>query len=268
MRQISILGCGWLGIPLAKSLLEKGFSVKGSTTSSAKLPMLQQSGIDSFQVVVSETKIDGDITSFLQDSEILIIDIPPKLRGDSSENFVKKMENLIPFIKDAKIQKVIFISSTAVYNNNYPIVTETTEPNPDTENGLQLVQAEKLFLLRESDLSTTIIRFAGLIGEDRHPAYHLSGKQNLGNPGAAVNLIHQVDCIGIIEAIIENDCWNQTFNAVAPFHPRRDNYYTQKAAEFGLPLPRFSADSNSFGKVVHGDLVESELQYQFQKPNL
>ena len=28
MKQISILGCGWLGSPLAKSLLEKGFSVE------------------------------------------------------------------------------------------------------------------------------------------------------------------------------------------------------------------------------------------------
>ena len=31
MTQISILGCGWLGLPLAKALLKNGFSVKGST---------------------------------------------------------------------------------------------------------------------------------------------------------------------------------------------------------------------------------------------
>jgi UDP-N-acetyl-D-mannosaminuronate dehydrogenase len=32
MKQISILGCGWLGLPLAKALLQKGFSVHGSKT--------------------------------------------------------------------------------------------------------------------------------------------------------------------------------------------------------------------------------------------
>ncbi len=33
----SILGCGWLGKPLAVSLLDEGFNVKGSTTSEEKL---------------------------------------------------------------------------------------------------------------------------------------------------------------------------------------------------------------------------------------
>jgi len=36
MTQISILGCGWLGLPLAKAILENEFSVKGSTTSREK----------------------------------------------------------------------------------------------------------------------------------------------------------------------------------------------------------------------------------------
>ena len=43
--KISILGCGWLGFPLAKSLVEKGFSVKGSTTSENKLSILSTAGI-------------------------------------------------------------------------------------------------------------------------------------------------------------------------------------------------------------------------------
>jgi nucleoside-diphosphate-sugar epimerase len=268
MKQISILGCGWLGLPLAKSLLEKGFSVKGSTTSLRKVFTLKQAGIDAFKIVVSGSGIDGNMHSFLENSEILIIDIPPKIRGNSTENFAKKIGKLIPFIKEAEIKKVIFISSTAVYNDDYSTVTETTQTNPDSESGKQLVAAEKLLFLNMFDFSTTKIRFGGLIGEDRHPVYHLAGKQNLGNPGAAVNLIHQVDCIGIIEKVIELDCWNQTFNAVAPFHPSRKEYYTQKAAEFNLPLPEFSENPTSFGKIIHANMVESELHYKFQKPTL
>ena len=45
MTKISILGCGWLGFPLAKALLSKGLSVKGSTTSSEKLATLEKAGI-------------------------------------------------------------------------------------------------------------------------------------------------------------------------------------------------------------------------------
>ena len=95
MKQISILGCGWLGLPLAKSLLEKRFSVKGSTTSFEKISALESNGIQPFQIELSETEIKGEIDSFLANSEILIIDIPPKLRGVSSENFVKKIENYL-----------------------------------------------------------------------------------------------------------------------------------------------------------------------------
>ncbi|WP_321539617.1 NAD(P)-binding domain-containing protein [Flavobacterium piscinae] len=48
MKQISILGCGWLGMPLAKHLLQKGYSIKGSTTTETKLELLQNEGITPF----------------------------------------------------------------------------------------------------------------------------------------------------------------------------------------------------------------------------
>ena len=141
MRQISILGCGWLGLPLAKSLLENGFSVKGSTTSLEKIQILEDARIEAFQIEVSETLIIGDMSSFLKNSEVLIIDIPPKLRRVSSENFVKKIQNLIPYIEKYKIEKVVFISSTSVYADDNSVITEKTKPNPETESGKQLVVA-------------------------------------------------------------------------------------------------------------------------------
>jgi 3-hydroxyisobutyrate dehydrogenase-like beta-hydroxyacid dehydrogenase len=48
--KISILGCGWLGLPLAKSLLAKSYEVKGSTTSENKLEVLINAGILPFQI--------------------------------------------------------------------------------------------------------------------------------------------------------------------------------------------------------------------------
>ena len=34
---IGILGCGWLGLPLAQQLVEDGHIVRGSTTQNSKL---------------------------------------------------------------------------------------------------------------------------------------------------------------------------------------------------------------------------------------
>lgn len=262
MRQVSILGCGWLGLPLAKSLIAKGFSIKGSTTSLEKVLVLENAGIEAFQIEISENQITGKIDSFLENSEILIVDIPPKLRGNSSENFVKKIQNLVSFIEKSSIGKVIFISSTSVYADDNSTVTEDTEPNPDTESGRQLIEAESI-LKSNSNFKTTVIRFAGLIGKDRHPIHFLSGKKNSENPDAPINLIHQQDCIGIIESIIRLECWSETFNAAGPFHPTRKEYYTQKALELNLELPEFNEEKTSVGKTILSDKVENFLKYKF-----
>jgi nucleoside-diphosphate-sugar epimerase len=267
MIQISILGCGWLGLPLARALLEKAFSVKGSTTSIDKLSTLQNSGIQPFLVALSEEKTEGTLNDFLENSKILIIDIPPKLRGNSKEDFVAKIETLIPFIEKSTVEKVLFISSTSVYEEENLVVTEETKLNPDTESGKQLVQAEQL-LQSNSNFKTTILRFGGLIGEDRHPIKFLAGKENLENPEGPINLIHQEDCIGIILEIIARNSWNQTFNAVAPFHPSRENYYTKKAKDLDLALPIFNHEKQSVGKTILSNKIETVLSYTFTKPNL
>ncbi|MEO8515663.1 MAG: SDR family oxidoreductase [Flavobacterium sp.] len=268
--QVSILGCGWLGFPLAKNLLSEGYTVKGSTTSESKIPVLSDAGINPYIVALSgfegffyDADANINITAFLQDSTILIVDIPPKLRGNTSDNFVKKIESLIPFIEKSEIRKVLFISSTSVYADDNSMVDENTIPRPDTEGGRQLLEAEKI-LQHNINFNTTVLRFGGLIGYDRHPIKFISGRENIENPDGSINLIHQNDCIGIIKSIIEQDCWNETFNAVSPEHPTREKYYTQKATELDLPLPKFAHEKPSKGKVISSYKIENALQYQFK----
>jgi nucleoside-diphosphate-sugar epimerase len=267
MTQISILGCGWLGLPLAKALLKKGFLVKGSTTSIEKISILQSAGIAPFIIRLEEKKISDCITDFLANSQILIVDIPPKLRGNSTGNFIAKIATLIPFIEKAKIDKVLFVSSTSVYGEDNDLVTEATPLNPDSEGGRQLAIVESL-LQKNSYFDTTILRFGGLIGEDRNPVRFLSGRENIENPDAPINLIHQDDCIGIIEKIIDLNSWNETYNAVAPFHPTREEYYTQKATDLNLALPKFAASNTIVGKTILSDTLINSLQYSFIKPAL
>lgn len=267
MKQISILGCGWLGLPLAKSLLQKGFSVNGSTTSTEKILVLKNSGISSFEIILEGKTISGNIQEFLKGSETLIIDIPPKLRGNSKENFIEKMETLIPYIENSTVKNVLFVSSTSVYAEDNSIVTEDTKPEPETEGGRQLLAVEQI-LFRNSHFKTTTLRFGGLIGEDRNPVRFLSGRKDIESPKAFINLIHQEDCIGIILKILAKESWNETYNAAAPFHPSREDYYTQKAVELNLVAPEFNYEMPTFGKIILSNKVENSLEYTFKKPNL
>jgi nucleoside-diphosphate-sugar epimerase len=267
MTKISILGCGWLGLPLAKAFIKKDFSVNGSTTSTEKLSTLENAGISPFLISLDNKSVTCAIKPFLQESNILLIDIPPKLRGSNKENFVEKIKVLIPFIEKSSVKNVLFVSSTSVYGEENKIVTEESPLNPDTESGKQLVEAEQL-LQSNTNFKTTVLRFGGLIGEDRHPVKFLAGRENLDNPEAPINLIHQEDCIGIILKIIENDCWDETFNAVAPSHPSRSTYYTQKAMDLNLALPKFNHENTFIGKTILSDKIETILNYTFTKPNL
>ncbi|KAF2515412.1 SDR family NAD(P)-dependent oxidoreductase [Flavobacterium zhairuonense] len=270
MTKISILGCGWLGFPLAKKLIEKGNSINGSTTSENKLAILKDSGINPFLVTLESESISESINAFLSESEILIIDIPPKLRAadpnSKKKDFVEKIKNLIPFIEKSSITKVLFVSSTSVYGDENDFINEETVPNPETESGKQLLLTENL-LQKNQNFETTILRFGGLIGEDRHPVKHLSGKENLENPDAPINLIHLNDCISIIEEIINQSKWNEVFNAVAPFHPTREEYYTQKAIKMNLPEPKFSSEKSNIKKIISSEKIETVLKYKFELSN-
>lgn len=267
MTKISILGCGWLGIPLAKTLAAKGHQISGSTTSESKIPLLQASGIDPFVIALDVKAVIGNVSHFLRNSEILIIDIPPKLRTENSESFVGKINSFVPFIEKSTIKKVLFISSTSVYANDDSTVTETKIPNPDSESGRQLVATEQL-LHKNENFNTTVLRFAGLIAQDRHPIKYLAGRENIENPKAPINLIHREDCIGIILEIIAQEVWGETFNAAAPFHPTRLDYYTQKATTLGLPLPKFNLQKPSAGKIIDSEKLQQMLNYEFRVPKL
>jgi nucleoside-diphosphate-sugar epimerase len=273
MERISILGCGWLGLPLATTLLENGYSVRGSTTTLEKIPLLENAGISSFQIELTENIINGSIDLFLAKSNFLIIDIPPKLRGNQSENFVRKIQNIILFIEKSPIEKVIFVSSTSVFpdsiisEKNQNLITEDTKPQPDSESGIQLLEAEKL-LFNNSNFKTTVIRFGGLIGENRHPIHFLAGKKDLENPEGPINLIHLHDCIGLILAVLDQNFWNKIIHGVAPHHPTRKEYYTEAAKVLNLPIPTFAEKNLNFGKIISSIHLNNELKYEFINPNL
>lgn len=262
MEEISILGCGWLGLPLAEHLIQKGYSVRGSTTSAPKISDFEAIGIAPFVIDLLPDFISGDYETFLQKSRTLIIAIPPKLRGENPVSFVAKIKTFVQKgILNSEIEQVLFISSTSVYGEDIITVTEETIEKPETVSGIELLETEH-YLQQQTAFKTTVLRFGGLIGDTRNPAKFISGKSNVPNPQAPINLIHQEDCIGIITALIEQGIWGEKFNAVAPHHPSRKEYYEAKTRALGLPLPEFE-DNERPGKKIDSSKLISKLNYRF-----
>ncbi len=265
MKSISVLGCGWLGFPLAKYLLEKGFELKGSTTDKGKLLLLQKNSISPFLINIDPDIKSDNINEFLS-SDILYINFPPKRRDDIEDYHPKQISNLINEIKDSGIKKIIFASSTSVYPNTNDIVDERCDLMPDKNSGKALLEAEKM-LMGERGFDTTVIRFAGLIGYERSPLNSLKRKKLVVNPDAKLNLIHRDDCIKISYEIIRNNIWNETLNACSDNHPTRKEYYSVEAKKHGISLPDFDDQDNAEYKIISNRKLKKLLNYEFIYPD-
>ncbi len=250
-KNISILGCGWLGKPLAIKLIEGGFSVKGSTTSINKFDEFKNLGISPF--LISLENIAIEIKEFLT-SEILIVALPSK----NIEGF----KRLIQFIEKSPVKRVLFISSTSVYVSNNKVVNEFSELQD-----IPLVTIENL-LIKNKAFDTTIVRFAGLFGYDRKPGNFFKNGRTIPNPEGFVNMIHQDDCISILEKIIETNLWNTIFNACADTHPTRRAYYIKTKADLGNEPPVFAKAENTVFKIISNEKIKSILNYKFKYSDL
>ena len=250
-QKISILGIGWLGKPLAKRLIADGYSVKGSTTSEEKLEVLQDLGMEAYQVNLNH--LHKNISYFL-DSDILIVAIPFK--------DVMAFQKFRLEVEKSPIKKVIFISSTSVYEATNQILSEKTL---HARTDLAVIED---FFRNNSQFSATIVRFSGLMGYERKPGNFFPEGKIIPNPNGFVNMIHQDDCVQIISRIIEKNIWNETFNACADTHPTRREFYTKAAAKIGRPTPEFQPQDDSAFKIVSNQKLKVFLDYTFKYPDV
>ncbi|WP_067522582.1 NAD(P)H-binding protein [Endozoicomonas ascidiicola] len=260
---ISILGCGWLGMPLGERLVNDGYPVKGSTTRAEKISNIKAAGMAAYNISLSPDP-EGDIADFL-DTDILFINIPPG-KGDGQPHFyLRQMQALAKQIDESRVKKIILISATSVYPQNNDEVTENDairieSPFSDTA----WLDIEELFTLNE-ELKTTVLRFSGLIGGDYQPGRYFSGRE-LGGADDPVNMIHQEDCILIVEEIIAKNLFGEVFNASADEHPTRRELYTRSCEVLGIAAPIF-IDKPMPYRIVNCDKLKKALNYQFTYPD-
>ena len=254
MKTVCILGSGWLGLPLAQFLKQKGYSVKASTTSQNRIQELTKVGAEPF--VVNTENLSNEVDEFLK-SDILIINI-------TSKN-IEAFQQLIEKVQKSPVTRVIFISSTSVYKSDNNIVSESdlSELNENSP----LLTIEKLFQSC-TDFETTVIRFGGLIGYSRNPGRFFAKGKTVRDPNGRVNLIHRDDCIGIINEVIEKQAWGEVFNGCADTHPVKREFYTKVALESGNPVPAFGESDTIPFKIISNEKVKTVLNYQFVYPDL
>ena len=263
---ISILGCGWLGAPLARNLMAEGYHVKGSTRQAEKKTVMKDVGIKPYLLTLTPELSPLNPEDFFQ-ADLLIIAIPPLSASQEEDFHARQIKAVAAEINKHSIKKCIYISSIAAYPEADKEISE--EDLPEEENSPQpgIRKAENI-LQNINGLDLAILRCGELYGYNRIPGNRTGDHKGIKEESsAAVNYIHRDDVIGVILEILRQNYWNQILNVVAPNHPRRQVVYLHNSKNFGFEVPPHSQDKTSINKIVSSKKLQKDLHYQFLYPD-
>lgn len=267
MKKVSIVGLGWLGMPLALSLVGRGFDVVGSKTTSDGVEAARMSGVDCYQLeLTSEVVCQTHHLELLLDVDTLVITLPARRTVEGSNHYAKAVRMLVDSAIAFGVPHIIFISSTSVYGEATGRVHENSVLKPVTPSGQALAELE-CWLHNLPNVSVDILRLAGLVGEMRHPGRFLAGKMNVKGGGVGVNLVHQDDVIAAIQLLLSLPKGGHIYNICAPCHPKKREFYPAVAKQLGLQPPQFIDDEEEEGRLVDGSLICKELGFEYQYPD-
>ncbi|MBW5811161.1 SDR family oxidoreductase [Yersinia kristensenii] len=268
MKKIAIIGLGWLGMPLAQSLVRRGIEVVGSKTTPDGVEAARMSGINCFQLQLTpELLCDPDDLAQLMTVDALVITLPASRTTGGGAQYFQAVQMVVDSALAFGVPRIIFTSSTSVYGETRGRIKESSPLQPVTTAGKTLAELE-LWLHKLPNTSVDILRLAGLVGTDRHPGRFLAGKTNVQGGSQGVNLVHQEDVISAIELLLNLPRGGHIYNLCAPIHPRKRDFYPECARALELTPPEFaSEDIEEPIREIDGSKICSELGFEYQYPD-
>ncbi len=236
MKKVAVIGCGWLGLPLALELKSRGYDVFGYARRQVIQEILGKHEISVLDAPTRLAHINVAICTLT----------PPKSEQDEAVH-----QQIAKAAKDHQLSQFIYTSSISVYPDKDAVLLETENDPQHAISKLEQVYSGQFN-------TATILRLGGLYGGERHPAKYLSGKTNVAKPQAPINLVSRDLVISAIIKCIELDINSEIINIVDPEHPTRIDYYTQVCKQLGIAPPAFE-ESTEKGKIVSTKKMEQLL---------
>ena len=238
--RIAIIGCGWVGEKLAAHLSAKGHHIIATTTSVQKIPELKKVAAEAHILDFGST-VNFD---FLDSTDVAIFSMPIS-HNDWFEGF-KKLDKEFP--------KTLLFSSTGIYPKENKIFTEKETSGLRSD----ILAAENL--VRKKYTQTTILRFGGLMGDERS-LQNMFKNRTPENPQKKANYIHYEDILAVVDLLITSEVRSEIYNVVAPEHP--------SIAEIMDLDPEKNTDQSSetTQRIISADHLIQDFNYTFIHPN-
>jgi nucleoside-diphosphate-sugar epimerase len=197
---------------------------------------------DGLQVVVADLDDAASFTDLPSLDTVLYHFAPPPATGQSDP----RVTNLLAAVQDRLPQKVVMISTTAVYGDCHgQWINEDTPAQPQTDRGKRRLHGEQQLLAwsKHTDVPVVILRVGGIYGPRRLPLERL--KQGLPilkeELSPFTNRIHEDDLAMICVAAADKappDLQKHAIYNVSDGKPgTMSGYFKDIARALGLPQP-------------------------------
>ncbi|MGR5232418.1 NAD(P)H-binding protein [Vibrio rotiferianus] len=268
MANTLIVGAGWLGTPLAKTLAEQGHHVTVTRRSQTKLDEFTNSPIDTAQLDLNDSYSEQRLIEIIKQHQVerIVGAFPPGFRKGNGEEYAQQWQRLVSAAKQSGVTKLLMVSSTTVYPNLAVDMKEEdatlslAQDNAHfSENARIMLQAEQYLI--DSDINYAIVRCSGLIGSDRHPSRFALRLKQVSSKAPA-NMVHQSDAVAAT-AFALNQIDNEVVNATTPNTVSKAEFYqaaiTKSNLDIALPPVTETADK----RILADKLIALGYQFQF-----
>ncbi|MGA2798154.1 MAG: SDR family oxidoreductase [Thermoguttaceae bacterium] len=270
-----IVGCGYLGLHVAKQWLEAGQAVVGVTRSPARAEELKQQGVEG--VVADITR--PQTLKVLPEAETVLFAVGYDATSGRSRRdyYVSGLQAVLKALS-TKIERFVLISSTAVYGQTKgQWIDEDSPCLPISEAGSAFLEAENALAASQFGPCAVILRLAGLYGPGRllrRAKDLLAGNLIMAEKERYLNLIHVEDAAAIVIAAQRHAKQPRTYIA-ADGHPvKYRDYITHLAKLLNVANPQFQeamswqTDKNrrSSNKRLSNARMRTELGVQLKYP--
>jgi len=203
--RVAILGCGYVGLELARQLQEAGHEPIGVRRSAAGIDAIESAGVRAVRADVT----DATDLAAVPEIDALVFAASSGGRGAEAarEIYVEGLRTAIEAFgtRASPPDRLVYTSSTGVYGDHGgDWVDEETPLSPGTEKTRVLAEAERIALdeASETGIAGTVARFAGLYGPDRYRLErYLDGPVTEGY----LNMVHRTDAAGAVRFLLDRN---------------------------------------------------------------
>ncbi|MBY0230044.1 MAG: SDR family oxidoreductase [Gemmataceae bacterium] len=250
LKRVLVVGCGYLGLRVARLLLEAGHSVMATTRKPSRAEEFRALGI---------APVVGDVTRALQlpevDAVIHAVGFDRAAGSPMRAVYVEGLANVLRSLPGSP--RFVHVSSTGVYGQAEGIVDDEGDTVPVEESGKVVLEAERV--LRETRPDATVLRFAGIYGPGRllREAALRKGEPLAADADGWLNLIHVEDGARAVVAALDHP--SMTCN-VCDGHPTtRRAFYSRLAELLGAPPPVFIEKREAANRRIAGTRMRTVL---------